>query len=449
MKPNQAADTFSDYTRAMLLEKGYTEYDAILFEESRRALRMAFERIYRAVAFDVDGTLTSQTVPPKNADPIPIDDRMGSVIADLLVRGVPVFLITGRGGSVKKAALRIKHVGGLSTWQLRRLYCIPYNGVVLWRTLPEDGNQFLGGEEVLFPWMGMRSFHKELTRTLAESLKEEYPSIRVDMQSHSFRIVAEEKEIRDEIHRMADDLTKRIDEQGVQVHVSKGRYGNKDWTVDISAANKGMAIKRIAQIFDIPLEKILCIGDQGAPHGNDFALLDSGSAFSVDTISEAHTKCFPVIDERGSMLKGVDAARELLRRVRIFPDLCTKPSDPTAYLKDLRRFECRALLRARRETASILEHLRLRLKYLLEEDAAIPPVNMIELDDIFDKSGGVILRDWEIGRLINESAFQNLFDVKEITDNIIDPGPKSKTCMYTRRYRKRLTIALPVNFTDH
>src|SRR6266567_2132937 len=111
----QDTDWFNKYVRGSVNLKMPAHEATKVLPEVHDAIKSAFMRVYRAVAFDIDGTLTKA-----NGDQI--DPHMAHVVGRLLRRGVPVILISGRGRTwSRKAAQEIKECSGLSDWYLRRL----------------------------------------------------------------------------------------------------------------------------------------------------------------------------------------------------------------------------------------------------------------------------------------------------------------------------------------
>ena len=126
MNPRTSKDIWlTRYVKAVLELKRSASGQA---DEIRRALDAAFTRIYRTVAFDIDGTLTL----PRSAS---IDPKAAKAIGRLLQRGVPVLLTTGRGrDSSIRAAGEIRDISGLSNWYMRHLQCFTDNGCYLLQT---------------------------------------------------------------------------------------------------------------------------------------------------------------------------------------------------------------------------------------------------------------------------------------------------------------------------
>ncbi len=76
--PNRVVIT-DKYLKRILEVKG-VDFNALNLEKVRNGLTKAYNEVYKAVAFDVDGTLTI-------GDSIDIDGEICNIIKDLLTRG--------------------------------------------------------------------------------------------------------------------------------------------------------------------------------------------------------------------------------------------------------------------------------------------------------------------------------------------------------------------------
>src|SRR5688572_23408618 len=94
--PWSTAAWLDSYAKSTSSAKGIGENQAA----TRDAVDAAFKRVYRAVAFDIDGTLTTAG----DVTPAP---ELCRVIRNLLIRGVPVVLVTGRGRDSAREAARV------------------------------------------------------------------------------------------------------------------------------------------------------------------------------------------------------------------------------------------------------------------------------------------------------------------------------------------------------
>jgi hypothetical protein len=88
--PHRAIDTnwINRYVYLSAIIKGI-KTDSKEYPIFSEALTNALRRIYRAVAVDIDGTLTYSGT-------LDVPQRLSSFIVELLQRGLPIILITGR-----------------------------------------------------------------------------------------------------------------------------------------------------------------------------------------------------------------------------------------------------------------------------------------------------------------------------------------------------------------
>lgn len=182
-----------------------------------RAIERAYWRVYRAVAFDVDGTLT-----PKGSEHI--QPRMVAAIANLLVRGVPVILTTGRGrGAARAAGETVRSESGLTGWYLRRLQCVTHNGVFHLRTDSGSPSAFLRDETLLIDQPAdLSGLDKQVYRALVDrglspdrfQLSREPHSVRLAFLSETDRSKAELV-----LGRLLRDWRLR---RGYPLHLSRG-----------------------------------------------------------------------------------------------------------------------------------------------------------------------------------------------------------------------------------
>jgi len=404
-------------------------------EEILSATQSAFRTVYRAVAFDIDGTLTRKDSPE-------IDERMAKIIGGLLRRSVPVLLITGRGRrSAREAAMSIREMAELSRWYARRLYCITHNGIFLLCTPVDDPARFLEEERAIGDRLKKLA---SLKSRLEISLSKRFPKADIRFscepcsdsrqKPHSIRIVVNaEKGALKEISEALSKVIFSHREYAQEIHVSRGSYGTLN-SFDVAATNKLIALGKFAKMIGVREEQILRVGDRGQKGGNDYDLLRSKQGFSVDEFSADLGYCHPVLDEAlQAPLKGAAATEQLLRLVLLFPPLSIEPEPTHLRLSALRNFEKMAVRRSRQETESVEQRLRVRLRYLLPEGDDMAILHSLKDDDICDpRCGAVRFRDWELGDQREKrpgDAAIRLFglDRKDPTNK----DPKLKWCMYS------------------
>jgi hypothetical protein len=395
------------------------------FGAAKAALMNAYTNIYRAVAFDVDGTLTPQ-------GDIHITRDMAGIVAELLLRGVPILLISGRGRqSIRQAVEELLELSNLHPSYLRRLRGVTHNGLLYLSTPNVIPPSPLSNEE---PIAEPLPCVPKLERALAEKLREVGIEPRITTEPSgpdpfALRIVApagvRPNAIKSVISQVVTDLP--VGEHNVCV----GTYG-AETSIDISSTHKGLALEVFAKDIGISVEAILRIGDRGDEEGNDFDLLNAVSGFSVGKFSRSFSGSHPVASDDGShLLKGESATRTLLDRVLLFPAISIEAQPIDRRLASLRAFEQVALKRSREETVLTLTRVRNRLRYLLDPRSREGLLPTLTLDDLVDdQSGGIRLRDYEIPDIGEFAEVSKLFGFDPLLATLEEP-PRAQWWMYT------------------
>ncbi|MCF6389860.1 HAD hydrolase family protein [Mycobacterium sp. MBM] len=404
-------------------------YKGIVDGSLKEPLEAALKAFYLAVAFDIDGTLTK----PGSAD---LDPAMCAIVARLLRRGCHVWLVTGRGSAgARKAIRQLLESTDLLPIECARLRCIAHNGAAVFEanpTVPEE--QLFDVSRPLIPAFDRAAELKEdVAKALAESAI--YPETttlepgRVD-EACGLRIVFRDLEIRD---GAVGVLVPIVERYGDALKLRTGVYQDV-YTIDVTVADKALAVRLLAEDHRLDPTRVLCIGDQGGLDGNDGTFLAGATGFSVGTISNSPSGCFPVVSADGGILDGAAATQRLLDALCVGAPLRMKV-DPgsdaaSAELQRLLNFERAAVRRAGVETRSIERQLSLRVAQLIAHDPGDGDYS-ITVRDLFDPhSGGVRIRDWELQDLSNCPAVRNLFGFDALTrSSTDDDGPHR--CMYT------------------
>lgn len=147
---------------------------------------------------------------------------------------------------------------------------------------------------------------------------------------------------------------------------------------------------------------MLRIGDQGSELGSDFSMLDCEQGFSVDRCSKNINTCYPICDEDGNLLKGIEATKYILNQAKLFPTVCLKKPDKERYTRQLAISE-RNINSGKREIIN---------KY----NRIINDVFDINdgFEDVFDKkSGAVVFNDWQWELIDNKNELKQLFSQKK------------------------------------
>lgn len=404
------------------------EHKGIASADLAQPLTDALNALYIAVAFDIDGTLTL----PSSAD---LDPAMCAVVARLLRRGCHVWLVTGRGSSgAAKAASDLIEATDLLPNECLRLRCIAHNGASVLETDPTHPEELLVKSRPLIPAFDQIS---QLKSDVAEALGEAgivsksltlEPS-RAD-EACGLRIVFTDLGIRD---RAAEVLSPIATEHGPLLQLRTGVYQDM-YTIDLTTADKSLAVSTLAQRHRLDPSKVLCIGDQGGPDGNDGTFLAPATGFSVGTVSDSTQGCFSVVSAEGELLQGAAATRRLIDALCIGAPLRMSvdgdEDSSGVQLTRLLEFERAAVSRASVETRMIERQLSLRVAQLIAHDPGDGDFS-ITVGDLFDShSGGVRIRDWELLDLQQCPAVRMLFGFDALArSSPDDDGPDR--CMYT------------------
>ena len=407
------------YAREAARLKGLPEDDATLHS----AIRRGFHRFYRAVAFDIDGTLTA----PEGG--VVLAPELIPIIRDLLIRGVPVVLITGRSAeSARSAALALRRDPAITDPYLRLLYVIAHNGTTLLSTTGQRPDDLLQNSENLDPNLATEwlSGAVQLIEARMEKLGLARDSARVREKTHALRLefadAAERERARVWVRELIPDS---------RVRISGGQYGTT-FTIDVVGTTKAEALERLAAKIGVPPEGILRVGDAGAEGGNDYELLDSGSGFTVGTLSSSAEGCFPVLNETAdAQLSGEAATRALLKLVYLGPPIRVEAPPAGTALRQAAEFEVAARSRANEEFAMLTARVRRRTALFLRHDARPVPGSAFRLADLYDpRSGGVRLTDAELVALDMGHPAVTLFELDRL-EGLLGSVPKLRRCMYT------------------
>lgn len=363
----------------------------ILFENYLKSL----EQKYNAVCFDIDGTLTTEG--SKN-----IDDRAIDMIVNLLLRKIPVVFITGRGETGLKDLkhdiyLRIKTSESITDSDMKRIYVVTNDGARLFYsnvisqeeflgenvyiTTDDELNQLLIVDQIIKKIKNKLENNTYFNITYSKDLKtNQILNIRMVFNTHDDGI----------INSIFDNIDKYIKNNGLNsIHLTRGVYKN-NCIIQIGTAAKDKAIERTEKIIGVPQNSMIRIGDCGDSRGNDYAMLNCSQGYSVDKTSGSYNSCFPIFDDYGNVLKGVEATLHLVKSAKILPTVSLEKADKDFYKYNL----------AKVESNIVAGRQKLLKKYnnLISSNFN----NCNGIDDLFDKeSGSVIIPMYEMELLQN------------------------------------------------
>ena len=263
--------------------------DKELWENYKEALKQK----YNAVCFDIDGTLTED-------NSTKIDKRVLPMLANILKRHIPVVFITGRGETglndlLEDIVYDLKDKYGITNKQLLKMYALTNDGARLFLTNKDskkifDVNRYISKEEDL---KKLSEFDITIKQVLKNKELDRYCNITYSKDSQNNNII-----------------------------------------------NIRLAIKTDSErIIGIPQNSMLRIGDCGDETGNDYSMLNCKEGFSVFKTSKDKDKCFPVIDNEGNILTGIEATLYLLNQVKLLPTICLEHATIDKYIKDYSKIE--------------------------------------------------------------------------------------------------------------
>lgn len=355
----------------------------------------SLEQKYNAVCFDIDGTLTARDT--KN-----IDDRAIDMIIDLVVRKIPVVFITGRGETgledlKRDIYLRIKTSESITDTDMKRIYVLTNDGARLFYSNVISQEEFLGEnvyittEEELNQLLIVDQMIKEIKNklenndyfriTYSKDLKtNQILNVRMVFNTHDDGI----------INSMFDNIDKYIINNGLNgIHLTRGMYMDNP-VIQIGTATKDKSIKRTEKIIGIPQNSMIRIGDCGDSRGNDYSMLNCNQGYSVDKTSGSNDSCFPIFDDYGNVLKGVEATLKLVKSAKILPTVSLEKADKDTYKYNLAKVESNIV--------SVRQSLLKKYNNLISSNFN----NCNGIDDLFDKeSGSIIIPMYEMELLQN------------------------------------------------
>lgn len=370
-----------------------------IYENYKKSL----EQKFNAVCFDIDGTLT-EVNSKKIASPAI------KMIANLLNKKIPIVFITGRGETglidLKKDLIDTLILNyKISTNDLHRIFVLTNDGA---RMFYSEGNDILLRDVYLTSNNALEElkyFDEKIVKYLNQSSLMELCNITYsrDLKNNkilNIRIVFNTINY-DIINSIYDSIKKFIEKNNLHnIHITRGVYKD-NIVLQIGTAKKNEAIIQAEKIIGIPQNSMIRIGDCGDVRGNDFSMLNCEQGYSVDKTSNFENSCFPIFDDDGNILKGINATLYLINHAKIIPTVCLEHADRIKYTHDYALTE-----------KKILEG---RNKYLKKyNDIVNRKFNLINgINDLFDRSSGSIkipMYEWE---LIPNSALKNFWNTNQ------------------------------------
>lgn len=244
---------------------------------------------YNTIVFDYDGTLSAKDHTSRYSDGL--CDKIKDALQRLLECGVEIRVATGRGKSVGSS---FKNSFDQKYWpQIKVGY---YNGACLLT---------LGEETQLEEWKN-KPFDQEL-KTLEDELKQRLPvqCVRYRFEERSWQLSIE-GDMTPEESQIISEICREIiwDKRLKDIRVWRSSH-----SMDIVVYRE---VSKLHVIKDS--QHTICIGDYGSMDGNDYELLTSGAALSVDKVSRNADCCWNIAPPG---VYGIDATLYYLNRLTI------------------------------------------------------------------------------------------------------------------------------------
>ncbi len=241
---------------------------------------------YDAIAIDYDGTLISLL--NRGAPPSP---KIVRKLGESLENGIPVVIITGRGGSL------LKLLPMFADFDQNLLFYATYNGTEIYRGMNET------------PIISRKSNLTTIFRDLQLNPELHAFVCKWFLTERSIRAIPNNKS-----RSYMDSLCVIMKRYLPSELVAR----NSGYSVDIypKIATKDHCIHIVQRILG-DKRRFLRVGDQGHEYGNDFEMLDHLGGFSVGTVSAKPITCFPVVDGSGRRRFGPDGALSLLQKLDV------------------------------------------------------------------------------------------------------------------------------------
>ena len=354
--------------------------------------KKSLKQKYNAICFDIDGTLTT-----KNSKKI--DERAVSMIVELLKKKIPVVFITGRGetglNDLKNDIYNsIINSDNITENDMKRIYVLTNDGARLFFSDDVSFEKFLSQNV----YISTNSELEQLNRVddIVKKFSSDYFNITYSKDLKTNAIINIRLVFNTDDEKIIDMVYKKIANsvffnQFKGIHLTRGIYKGKA-VVQIGTASKDRAIKRAEKIIGVPEDSMMRIGDCGDVHGNDYLMLNCKQGYSVNKTSGFLDKCFPIFDENGNIMNGVDATLELVKSAKILPTVCLEKADKTSYKFNFALTE---------------KNIVLGRKKMLNKFNDLINVNFEAndgIDAIFDRSSGSVLipmYEWEMLPLSN------------------------------------------------
>ena len=383
---------------------------------------------YNAICLDIDGTITDK-------DTNTINSKVIEKIAYVLKKGIPVVFITGRGEtgiiSLKNQIIpMLINDYNVNHNSLMNMFALINDGARLC-TFDSQSNDFFGKIQYISTYDEINKlniFNDKISKYFNDFNMNEYCKISYSYDSQNNNIInirlillTEDENI---IRKIYEQLNNLLSNNIFScLNITMGIYNN-NIVFQIGTAKKEVAIEKTEKILGIPKDSMLRVGDCGNKDGNDFSMLDCPQGFSVDRISGSNVHCFPIFDENGNILKGVEATIYLLTKIKLIKTIRLEKADREKYIK---------------EYSSVVNKLKLRNNESLIKFNEIINNNFNlygGIYDLFDKQSGSIkipMEEWEL--IDDENPLKKLWSMTDdFLDTIIEKEIRNEYTDFEREF---------------
>ncbi len=363
----------------------------ILFENYLKSLSQK----YNAVCFDIDGTLTYK-------ESKSIDYRSINMIINLLIKKIPIVFITGRGetglNDLKNDIYNyIKNNDNITDSDMKRIYVLTNDGARLFYSTSISEENFLSKsiyittEQELKQLLIIDNIIKKIKNdssisnyfdiTYSKDLKtKQILNIRMVFNTDDYKII-------NSVFYIIENYI--VDNNLEGIYLTRGIYKNNS-IIQVGVTSKDKAIKKTEEIIGVPQNSMIRIGDCGDLKGNDYSMLNCNQGYSVDKTSGDINSCFPIYDDNGNIIKGVEATLKLISVAKILPTVCLEKANKKDYKYKFAKIESNIV--KGRQT--------LLKKYNDMISKNFDNCNII--NDLFDKeSGSIVIPMYEMELLDN------------------------------------------------
>ncbi len=372
-----------------------------MIDELYYNFRKSLEQKYNAVCFDIDGTLTER-------DSKKIDERAINMIINLIKSKIPVVFITGRGenglNDLKQDIYNIIiNSDDITENDIKRIYVLTNDGARLFFSSSISFEDFLSKNVYITESNELEQLKK--VDNIIKKINSNYFDVTysTDLKTNTIiniRLIfnTNSTKIIEKIYDVICEIV--FSNQFNGIYLTRGVYKDKS-VIQIGTATKDNAIKKVEKIIGVPEDSMIRIGDCGDIRGNDYSMLNCSQGYSVDKTSGSIDRCFPIFDEQGNVLSGVDATLELVKKAKILPTVCLEKADKLNYKFNFAITE---------------KNIVLGRKRLLNKYNNLINMNFGEndgIDSLFDKSSGSIIipmYEWE---LISTNPLKDFWSLKE------------------------------------